>query len=68
VVRKWCVELCCTSRWIPVGLVSAGNLARRVSEVAALAMILLLGTAVVALSPHENREVIPLRRRFLQST
>ena len=60
----WCVVLCCTSRWIPVGLISAGNSTRRLSDVA---MILMLGTTGVALWHCVNREVIPSRRRFLQS-
>ena len=38
VLWVWCVVLCCTSRWIPVGLVSAGNSARRLSKVASLVM------------------------------
>ena len=67
--RVWCVVLCCTPRCIPVGLVSAGNSAMRLSKVASLAMTLMLGTAGVTVWPCVNREVIPSRRRlFLQST
>jgi hypothetical protein len=60
--------LCCTKRSVPVGLVSSGNFARRLSGGIPLALVFTLGTDVGAVWPGVNKDVTTSGRRlFLQS-
>jgi hypothetical protein len=69
VTLMWCVVLCRTSRWTPVGLVSSGNSTRRPSIVSSVAMVFTLGTNDGAVLPGVDSDATPSRRRlFLQST
>ena len=68
VVLMWWTVLCRTSRWIPVGRVSAGNWARRSINGALLPMVFTLGMDVGAAWPGADRDVVPSRRRLLRQS
>ena len=68
VVRIWCVVLCPTSRWMPVGFISSGNSSRMLSGGLPPTMTFTLGTDGGALRPGVDSEMAPSSRRlFLQS-
>ena len=68
VMQMLCKVLCRTLRLIPVGLVSSGNSARRLSAVVSLVIVFMLGTDVCAARPGVESDVTPSTRRlFLQS-
>jgi hypothetical protein len=58
VVLMWWRVLCSTSRWIPVGRVSAGNLLRRSINGALLPIVFTLGMDVGAAWSGADRDVV----------